>query len=387
MRPASRAVHAGHRPRAREPLAPAIEQAAVYVYEELEDYDAVARGDRPGHVYARNSNATVAAFQAAVAELEGAEAGVATASGMAAILVAVRALAPAPGRILAPPDLYGGTWLLFRRELEPLGYRLEIVDVDDTAALAARLDDASLLVLETISNPRVRVVDIAAISAAAGRAGVPVLVDNTFASPILCRPLELGATAVVHSATKYIGGHSDLVAGVAVGTAAFATAAAASGARLGTTLGPFEAWLGLRGLRTLELRMRRHSENALALAEFLREAPHVAGVDYPTLPGSAREELARRLLPEGAGGMLCFHLDGGRPAVQRFLDGLRMVTFAASLGGVETTISHPEVTSHRYLSDEERAALGIGPGTVRVSAGIEAAEDIVDDFRSALGAG
>jgi cystathionine beta-lyase/cystathionine gamma-synthase len=188
----------------------------------------------------------------------------------------------------------------------------------------------------------------------------------------------------VHSATKYIGGHSDLVAGVAVGAAGPVKAAAARASRLGTTLGPFEAWLALRGLRTLPLRVARMSANALALAAALQEAPRVEAVHYPTLPGSAQEELARRLLPDGAGGMLAIQVEGGREGVQRLLDGFRMVSFAASLAGVETTVSHPEITSHRAFTPEERAALGIHPGTLRISAGIEEADDIIADFLDAL---
>lgn len=374
----SRAVHAGRRARAREALAPPIAQTSVYVYEDLEDYDAVARGDSPGHVYARNSNENVAMLEAAVAALEGAEAGVATSSGMAAILVAVAALAPKPGRVVAPPDLYGGTTLLFRNELATWGYEL------DTQRDLDRLEGAVLVLAETITNPLVRVADLEGVCRRAADAGVPVLVDNTFATPIHCRPLELGASAVVHSATKYIGGHSDLVAGVVCGSRETMGRARASAARLGTTLGPFEAWLALRGLRTLHLRMPRHSANALQLAMALQEAPGVVAVHYPTLPGSAQEELARRLLPNGAGGMLAFQLDGGRAAVQRLTSRLELGLFAASLGGVETTISHPEITSHRYLTPEQRTELGIGPGTVRVSAGLEASDDIVADFLQAL---
>ena len=384
MKAGTRAVHAGHRKKARESLSPPIVQTAVYVYESLEDYDAVARGDSPGHYYARTSNENVAMLAEAVADLEGVEAGVATSSGMAAILVAIGALAPRPCPIVAPLDLYGGTWVLFRQELEPAGYTTRIVDFTDLEAIRHAIDGAGLVVCETITNPLVRIADLEAICRMAAERGVPVLVDNTFATPILCRPIELGATMVVHSATKYIGGHSDLTAGVTVGAKDAIKAAAARSSRLGTTLGPFEAWLAVRGLRTLPLRVERMSANALALAEALREAPNVAGVHYPSLPGSAQEELARRLLPDGAGGMLAIQLDGGRPAVQRLLDRFRMVSFAASLAGVETTVSHPEVTSHRYLTAEERAALGIHPGTLRISAGIEEAEDIIEDFLQAL---
>jgi cystathionine beta-lyase/cystathionine gamma-synthase len=380
----SRAVHAGHPKKARESLSPPIVQTAVYVYDSLEDYDAVARGDSPGHYYARTSNENVAMLAEAVADLEGAEAGVATSSGMAAILVAIGALAPRPCPIVAPLDLYGGTWVLFRQELEPVGYTTRIVDFTDLEAVRRAIDGAGLMVCETITNPLVRIADLEAICKLAAERGVPVLVDNTFATPILCRPLELGATMSVHSATKYIGGHSDLTAGVTVGAREPIKAAAARASRLGTTLGPFEAWLAVRGLRTLPLRIERMSANALALAEALGEAPNVAGVHYPSLPGSAQEELARRLLPDGAGGMLAIQLDGGRAAVQRLLDRFRMVSFAASLAGVETTVSHPEVTSHRYLTAEERAALGIHPGTLRISAGIEEADDIIEDFLQAL---
>jgi methionine-gamma-lyase len=188
----------------------------------------------------------------------------------------------------------------------------------------------------------------------------------------------------MHSATKYIGGHSDLVAGVVVGSADAMSAARARSVRTGSTLGPFDAWLALRGLRTLDLRMRRHSDNGIALARALRGMPGVDAVYHPCLEGSPSREVALRLMPEGTGGMLAFDLDGGRAAVQRMLSRFQMVRFAASLGGVETTISYPEITSHRGLTPAERAELGVGSGTVRVSVGIEAADDILADFAQAL---
>jgi methionine-gamma-lyase len=207
---------------------------------------------------------------------------------------------------------------------------------------------------------------------------MPVIVDNTFATPLLCRPLDLGADVVMHSATKYLGGHSDLVAGIIVGDATTLGKARARSGRTGTPLGPFDAWLALRGLRTLDVRMRRHSENSLALARALRGMPGVARVYHPMLDG------ANRLLPHGSGGMMAFDLAGGREAVQRMIKRFSLVTFAASLGGVETTISHPEITSHRSMSPQQRAELGVGPGTVRVSVGIEDPDDIVADFAQAL---
>ncbi|MGH7904486.1 MAG: trans-sulfuration enzyme family protein, partial [Candidatus Dormibacteraceae bacterium] len=387
MRPGSRAVHAGREIGAHEPLGPAIFQTSVYVYDDLDDYDTVAGGERPGHVYARNSNENVAMLETAIADLEGAPAAVATGSGMAALLVAILALSPRPAPLVAPLDLYGGTSALLRRDLEPLGYGVRVADFGDLPALERLLDGAGLVLCETITNPLSRVADLAAVCRLAGRAAVPVLVDNTFATPILSRPLELGAAAVVHSATKYIGGHSDLVAGVVAGGTEAMSAARGRAGRLGTTLGPFEAWLALRGLRTLALRMARVSESSLELASRLEGAPGVAAVHHPLLAGNPDREIAARLLPRGAGGMFAFQLGGGREAAERLQSRLRMVRFAASLGGVETTVSYPEITSHRSLSPEQRSALGVTGGTVRVSTGIEDPADIVEDFLGALEAG
>jgi cystathionine beta-lyase/cystathionine gamma-synthase len=367
VKTASRAVHAGRENRARSPLAPPISPAAVHIYDDLDDYDAVARGERPGHYYGRNSNENRSMLERAVAELEGAEAGVAAASGMAALHLAILALAPKPTTIVATRELYGGTLNLLRQDLEPLGYEAHFVDMLDLDVVRRALDGAGLVIAETITNPMCRVLDIAAISRMAHGAGVQVLVDNTFATPIFSRPLELGADVVMHSATKYIGGHSDLLAGVVAGDRKTMAAARARAVRTGATLGAFDAWLAVRGLRTLDVRMRRHGENALALAQALRRLEAVKLVHYG-----------------GLGGMMAFDLDGGRDAVQRMMSRFKMVAFAASLGGVETTISYPNITSHRSLTDEERAELGVTAGTVRVSVGIEAADDIVEDFVQAI---
>ena len=367
MKPASRAVHAGRENKARAPLAPPISTASVHVYEDLDDYDAVARGDRPGHYYGRNSNENRAMLENAVAELEGAEAGVAAASGMAALHLAILSLAPRPTTIVATRELYGGTLNLLRQDLEPLGYKAHFVDMQDLDGVRRACDGAGLVIAETITNPMCRVIDIAAIARLARAARVPFLVDNTFATPILCRPIELGADVVMHSATKYIGGHSDLLAGVVVGDEKTMAAARTRAVRTGATLGAFDAWLAVRGLRTLDVRMQRHNDNAHALAQALGTLGAVNEVHYG-----------------GLGGMLAFDLDGGRDAVQRMMSRFKMVAFAASLGGVETTISYPLITSHRSLTDQERAELGVGAGTVRVSVGIEAAADIVEDFTQAI---
>ena len=340
MKPASRAVHAGRELGARSPLAPDLSPAAVHVFTDLADYDAVARGEKPGHYYGRNSNANREMLERAVAELEGAEAGVAMASGMAALHASILALAP----LLA----------------------------------------AGLVIAETITNPLCGVPDLEAIATMARERGVPFLVDNTFATPLLCRPLDLGVTVVMHSATKYLGGHSDLVAGVIVGDTKTMGVARARSARTGTPLGPFDAWLALRGLRTLDVRMRRHSDNSLALARAMQSMPGVQRVHHPLLETSPSFSVAHRLLPRGAGGMMAFDLEGGRSAVQRMIKRFQLATFAASLGGVETTISYPEITSHRSISQAERTELGVGPGTVRVSVGIEDGADIIADFTHAL---
>ncbi|MDQ6721000.1 MAG: aminotransferase class I/II-fold pyridoxal phosphate-dependent enzyme [Candidatus Dormibacteraeota bacterium] len=389
MKQASRAVHAGRGGKAgmgaRSPLAPDLSPAAAHVYTELDDYDAVARGYRPGHYYGRNSNGNRTMLEAAVAELEGAEAGVATASGMAALHVAILALAHKPATILATRELYGGTLALLRQDLEPAGYKALFVDMNDLDAVRRAMEGAGLVLIETITNPLCRVPDLEAIVGMARLWDVPVLVDNTFATPVLCRPMEFGATAVMHSITKYLGGHSDVVAGVVVGSASLMAAARARSVRTGTPLGPFDAWLALRGMRTLDVRMRRHSDNALALARAMRSMRGVAGVHHPLLEDSPSFKVATRLLPQGAGGMMAFDLKGGRAAVQHMISRFQLVAFAATLGGVETTISYPELTSHRGLTPAERTQLGVGPGTVRVSVGIEAAEDIVADFAQALG--
>jgi cystathionine beta-lyase/cystathionine gamma-synthase len=384
MRPDSRAVHAGRELRARDPLAPPIVQAAVQVFDDLDDYDAVASGRAPGHVYGRNSNENTDALASAVAELEGAEAGQACASGMAAIFAAVLALAPRPAPVVVTADAYGVTLGMLRGDLAPLGYEIRVVDLHDPDAAEVAMTGAALVIAETITNPLCRVTDLSRVCGVAAAHHVPVLVDNTFATPVLCRPLELGASLVVHSVTKYLGGHSDLVAGVAVGDRELIGRVRDRIVRTGGSLGPFEAWLALRGLRTLHLRMRRHSENAFRLAHGLAGLPGVGAVHYPLLEGSPSEELARRILPDGAGGMLAFDLDGGRAAVQAMLARFGMVRFAASLAGVETTISYPEITSHRALSPEERLAAGITPGTVRVSAGLEDPEDILEDFTRSI---
>jgi len=386
VKPASRTVHAGRELSARSPLAPDLSPASVHVYTDLDDYEAVVRGERHGYYYGRNSNSNRELFEQAVADLEGAEAGVATSSGMAALHVAILALAPKPTTIVATRELYGGTAALLREDLAASGYEVVFLDMTDLDAVRRATGTAGLVLAETITNPLCGVPDLEAIAAIARERQVPLLVDNTFATPLLLKPLDLGATVVMHSATKYLGGHSDIMAGIVLGDAATMGAVRARSSRTGMPLSPFDAWLAVRGLRTLDVRMRRHSENSLTLARALRAMPGVKAVHHPLLEGSPSGEVARRLLRNGAGGMMAFDLEGGRVAVQKMLDRFQLTRFAASLGGVETTISYPEITSHRSMSAAERAVLGVGPGTVRVSVGIEDPDDIVADFAQALAA-
>ncbi len=384
LRPETRVVHSGRRPAAGESLAPPLVQASVQVFDSLDDYDDVAAGRRPGHLYGRNSNENVASLEAAVADLEGAGAAVATASGMAAILCTVLALASRPRPLVVDRDAYGVSLALLRSDLEPLGYEIREVDLADEGALEAALPGAGLVICETVTNPLARVNDLQRICALATAEGIAVVVDNTYATPLLCRPLAWGATAVVHSVSKYLAGHSDLIAGVVCAEPRLIEAVRQRVIRTGGSLGPFEAWLAMRGLRTLALRVHRQSANAVRLAEGLKKLPQVERVWHPSIPGARDHGLSARQLPDGSGGMFAFDLAGGRPAVQAMLDRLRLVRFAASFGGVETTISYPALASHRNLSTAEQLNRGIGPGTVRVSAGIEAADDLLTDFRQAL---
>jgi len=357
-----------------------LSPAAGHVYTDLEDYDAVVRGERPGHYYGRNSNSNREMLERAVAELEGAEAGVATASGMAAIHALMQG-SPTTS-IAVSREAYGGTLAMLKQDFQPAGFRVEFLDLNDLNAVERTVP--TVILAETITNPLCRVVDLEALGELAREIESFLIVDNTFATPLFCRPLELGAHAVVHSATKYLGGHSDLVAGVAVGSKALIDNVRAFVSRTGATLGPFDAWLALRGIRTLDVRMHRHSENALALAKAMKSMEGVRYVHHPLLEPSPTYAIAKRILADGSGGMMAFDLEGERDAVQRMISRFKLVTFAASLGGVETTVSYPELTSHRSMSLAERVELGIGPGTVRVSVGLEDPDDIIDDFTQAI---
>lgn len=334
--------------------------------------------------YTRTANPTRDALATAIAELEGGAGATVTASGMAAITLACQLLNPGD-LVLAPIDCYGGTFRLLSRLAARGLFRLRFIDLADAAQLAAAEGEpARLLWVETPTNPLLRIMDLARLRQVADACGALLAVDNTFLSPALQRPLQFGADLVVHSTTKYLNGHSDVVSGVVVArSAALHGELAAWANALGLTGAPFDSFLALRGLRTLFVRMRQHEANAMALAEALLASPAVAQVYYPGLPGHRGHDLARRQ-QHGFGGMLSFELRGGQEAARRFLGQLRLFTLAESLGGVESLACHPATMTHVPLGPEGRKAAGIGDGLVRLSAGIEATADLVADARAAL---
>ena len=340
---------------------------------------------RPGHSYTRYSNPTHEALERALAELEGGEAAIVTASGMAAIHAVMLSVLRPGDEVIIPRAVYGGTLALARAILARAGIGHRTVDPTDVPAVEAALSSpVKLLWLETISNPTTAMADVAALAELAHARGVLVAVDNTFASPALANPLTHGADVVVHSTTKYVGGHSDIIGGAIVGPAGRIAAAREVVINAGGSASPWEAFLALRGLKTLGLRMERHSTNALAVARALEGAPGVATVRYPGLPSHPQHELACRVLRGGmAGGMLAIDLEGGRPHGERFLGRVEVAVHATSLGSVETLVSHPASSSHRQLSDAELAGAGMGPGTVRVSIGLEDVEDLIADLVAA----
>jgi cystathionine beta-lyase/cystathionine gamma-synthase len=367
------------------PVSTPIYQTATYAFDDPEALaDLIRAGKDAGFVYSRWHNPTRAALETIVADLEGGGKAISFASGMAAISTTIAALVERGDHVVASPMLYGGTFAVMNRILPRWG-------VDVTMAPSHRAEDmvaairpeTKVVYTETIGNPRVPVPDLEAVAAACA-GGPRLVVDNTFASPYLCTPLTLGANVVVHSTTKYIGGHSDLTGGIAVGDPDTMDEIREMSIDLGGVAGPFDAWLALRGLQTLALRMERHSSNALALARMLEDHEKVSGVWYPGLPSHPDHAVANRLLPKGRSGMLAFELEGGLDAGRRFQESLDVAQVGASLGSTHTLVVHPPTVTHTQMSPEERAAQGITDGLVRVSVGIEDPEDLLDDFSRAL---
>ena len=384
---ATRAVHAPPARLDQQPSSVPIHLASTFRFETSEDYAETIAFRRPGSTYSRGyGNPTVESFEAAIADLEGTEAAFGFASGMAAIHAVFTAAAGAGQRIVASRELYGGTYSLFTRVAPRYGIQVDLVDPHDHAAVAAALPGAALLYVETMANPNVTVADLERLGAIAVEAAVPAAVDNTFASPYLCNPARYGFEYVIHSATKYVGGHHDLIGGVVATSAAGRERLRLVGIDAGGTMSAFDAWLCLRGLMTLSLRMERHSATALEIARFLDGHPKVERVHHPGLPSHPQHHLAARLLPRGTGGMLSFDLRGGVEAGVRFCDALRLIWVATSLGGVHTLVGHAASTTHRQMEPAARRAAGVGDGLVRMSVGLEDAADLIADIDRALGA-
>jgi len=415
---ATRALHAGQRPDAETGArAVPIYQTTSYVFEDTDHAAALFNLQRFGNIYTRIMNPTTAVFEERMAALEMGVGALAVASGQAAQFIAITSLLGAGDEIVAAGTLYGGTYTQFDVSFRRLGIQTTFVDPDDPENFRRAITPRTrCLYAETIGNPRMNVLDISAVADVAHEAGIPLIVDNTFASPYLCRPIEHGADIVVHSATKYIGGHGTSIGGVIIdsgrfpwdkgqfpqllepskgyhgirfyetfGDFAYIMKARVEGLRdFGPALSPFNSFLFLQGLETLKLRMECHSANALAVAQHLCRHPLVTWVNYPGLPSSPYYELARRYLPRGAGGILTFGIRGGYDAARCFIESLELFSHLANVGDAKSLVIHPASTTHQQLSDEEKLACGITNDMIRLSVGLEELEDILWDLDQAL---
>jgi cystathionine beta-lyase/cystathionine gamma-synthase len=387
----TRAVHVGERGAEPDfkPVSMPIYNSVGYLYEELKDLDAVFGNERPGYVYARYGNPTNSALEEVLANLEEGEAALTFGSGMAAVYAGLMAAGVKAGTsLLSAFDVYGATYAICSRLLPNWGVKTQFVDVTNLGEVEealATLKPAAIL-LETISNPLMKVADIPAITELAHRAGTKVIVDNTFATPILFQPLKHGVDFSVHSTTKYIGGHGDVMGGAVISSKANRGVLYEIIKMTGANLGPAEAWLTLRGVKTLPLRMRQHCLNAAVVAKWLKGHPRVSKVNYPGLPNHPQHELAMKLFPEGSmGGMISFEIrDAGKREVFRFMEALELILPATTLGDVYSLTLYPAMSSHRALSPEERAKVGISESLIRLSVGIEDADEIIGDLKKAL---
>ena len=385
---ATTAIHHGYRPEDHHgALVPPIYLTSTFTFPSAEQGGRCFAGEAEGYIYTRIANPTLALLESRMAALEGGAAAVAFGSGMGAITATLWTLLRPGDEILVDKTVYGCTYAFLHHGIGEFGVRVTHVDMTDAAAVeAAMASRPKVVYFETPANPNMRLVDIQAVAAAAHRAGALVVVDNTYCTPYLQQPLALGADVVVHSATKYISGHGDVTAGVAV------AADAELGDRIrlqglkdmtGAVLSPQDAALLLRGLKTLALRMDRHCDNALAVARLLQAHPAVAKVSYPGLAEDPQHALAQRQMRK-PGGMIAFELHGGIAAGRAFIDALQMVACAVSLGDAESLAQHPASMTHSTYTEDERAAAGISEGLVRLSAGLEDTDDLLADVHRAL---
>ena len=385
----TKAIHAGNVKDAQYgALTTPIFQTSTFVFDSCEQGGRRFAGEEAGYIYTRLGNPTTPVLEAKGAALEGGEACVATASGMGAISSCLWTIAAAGKHILADATLYGCTFALLNHGMTRYGVEVDFIDTSDLEAVRAHLKPNTCAVyLETPANPNLKITDIAAVAKVAHtyNKDIKVVCDNTFASPALQNPLRLGADVVVHSATKYLNGHGDVIAGFVVGSAEFCSEVRMFGLKdmTGAVMDPFCSFLILRGLKTLEIRMQKHCANAKAIAEFLDSHPMVEKVYYPGLKSHEGHDIAARQMAD-FGGMMSFEVKGGRAAGAKLVNSLHLVTVAVSLGDAETLIEHPASMTHSTYTEEELAASGIAAGLIRLSAGLENAEDIIADLKQAL---
>jgi cystathionine beta-lyase/cystathionine gamma-synthase len=379
----TRAVH-GNRRRGTGPLTTPVVQSATFTFESAAAMRRYLEGDEELYLYTRYANPTLRELETALMSLEEGEDAVVFSSGMAAITTALLSLVRAGEEVVVSASLYGGTTKLVRDVLSGFGVTHRLLSPADLVRVGALAGpSARVVVLESPTNPSVDVVDIAAVASSAHDRGLVVIVDNTFATPVLQRPLSMGADLVMHSLTKALGGHSDLIGGALVGSRGLVGRARSLLKVLGGCLDPHPAFLALRGLKTLHLRVQRQCENAMALATHLTGHPTVTRVLYPGLDSHPGHDIARRQM-SAFGGIVSIVLRGGLEAAERFYDRLQVMSRAASLGGVETLVSLPVHTSHHGYTDDQLAAAGVDPGMVRISLGVEDAEDLLADADQAL---
>lgn len=383
---ATRAIHAGQYPDPQTgSLATPIYQTSTFTFSSAEQGSARFAGEEAGYIYTRLGNPTQEALEKKMADLEGGEACLAFGSGMAAISGTVLALVKSGDHLLADETLYGCTHTFFSHMLSRFGVEVTYTDMSDIRNLEREIrKNTKAVYFETPANPTLKLVDIKAVSSITHSAGAMVVIDNTFMSPYFQQPLKLGADIVVHSATKYISGHGDVIAGVAVGPKEFMDTARMTTLKdIGGVISPFNAWLTLRGLKTLALRMERHNQNALAVARFLEEHPMVDSVYYPGLASHPQHHLAGMQMT-GYGGLITFELKGGIEAGMRMMNSLSLCRLAVSLGDTETLVQHPASMTHSAVPREDRLKMGVTDGMVRISVGLEDAGDIIEDLTRAL---
>lgn len=382
----TRAVHAGQKP---DPLTGAlvtpIYQNSTFVFSDAAQGAARFAGQEEGYIYSRLGNPTQAVLEAKMADLENGEAALAFASGMAAMTAAVMAVVESGQHIIADRTIYGCSYAFFSELITKFGVDVSFVDAVDPANIASAIqENTGLIFVETPANPTLKIVDLETVSEIAHGRGVKVVVDNTFATPYLQRPLDLGVDIVVHSATKYIGGHGDVVGGIMVSTKEFLDEVRLTTLKdIGGVISPFDSWLLLRGLKTLALRMEKHCSNAMAVALFLEEHPAVDRVYYPGLTNHPQNVLAKKQMDD-FGGMVAFELKGGLDEGITLMNDVKMCHLAVSLGDVDTLIQHPASMTHSVVPWEKRLEAGITDGLVRLSVGIEEPEDIINDLDQAL---